>query len=89
MRNAMLAVFLTLVASIALANGNYAAGGKVLSPGDAMSRVIDAMGQPISKEPVQNRLGAQLGEYWYYKDGNKTVRFFISGGRIVEIEEIR
>lgn len=89
MRKTVLAIFLALIASAALANGNYAAGGKVLSPGDSAMRVLDAMGEPKMKEPVQNRLGAQMGEYWYYKDGNKTIRFFISGGKIIEIEEIR
>ena len=52
-------------------------------------KVQDAMGEPESKEPIQNKLGAQMGEYWYYRDGNKTVKFFISGGQIVSIEEIR
>jgi len=67
----------------------YRAGNKVLSPGDSAMKVQDAMGEPESKEPIQNKLGAQMGEYWYYRDGNKTVKFFISGGQIVSIEEIR
>ena len=67
----------------------YRAGNKVLSPGDSAMRVKDTMGEPESKEPVQNKLGAEMGEYWYYQDGNKTVKFFISGGRIVSIEEFR
>jgi hypothetical protein len=67
----------------------YRAGSKVLSPGDSSMRVLDAMGQPDTKEPVQNVNGANMGEYWYYRDGGKTVKFFISGGKIVNIEEIR
>jgi hypothetical protein len=67
----------------------YRAGSKVLSPGDSAMRVLDAMGQPEVKEPAQNVNGASMGEYWYYRDGSKTVKFFISGGKIVNIEEIR
>ena len=67
----------------------YRAGNKVLSPGDSQTKILDTMGEPESKEPVQNQLGAQMGEYWYYRDGNKTVKFFISGGRIVSVDEIR
>jgi hypothetical protein len=82
---------LALACSVVLASpgGTYRAGSKVLSPGDPSSKVLDNMGQPESKEPVENKHGARTGEYWYYHDGNKTVKFFISGGRIVDIDEIR
>jgi hypothetical protein len=78
-----------LACAAAAARGNYQANGKVLGPGDPMTKVLDTLGEPVSKEPVENKYGAQEGEYWYYRDGNKTVKFFISGGRIVDIEEIR
>jgi hypothetical protein len=71
------------------AGSTYRAGNKVLSPGDSQMKVLDAMGPPESKEPIQNKLGAQMGEYWYYRDGNKTVKFFMSGGQVYSIEEIR
>ena len=82
-------LFALLAGVAAAAGGNYQAHGKVLSPGDPMTKVLDVMGEPESKEPVQNKFGAQQGEYWYYRDGNKIVKFYISAGRIVEIEEIR
>jgi hypothetical protein len=92
MHKIILAAVLALASTAALADrggSTYRAGSKVLSPGDSSMRVLDAMGQPETKEPVQNVNGANMGEYWYYRDGGKTVKFFISGGKIVNIEEIR
>jgi hypothetical protein len=84
-----IAAALLAFAAVASPGGTYRAGGKVLSPGDSVMRVLDTMGEPITKEPVQNKLGATMGEYWYYRDGSKTVKIFVSGGKIVDIEEIR
>ena len=81
--------FAAISLGFADSSGNYRAGNKVLSAGDPISRVLDAMGPPESKEPVQNYMGAQTGEYWYYTVDNKTVKFYISGGRVIDIEEIR
>ena len=47
------------------------------------------MGQPAYKEPVTNRYGAQVAENWFYRDGSKPVKFTMSGGRVLAIEEIR
>ncbi len=84
-----LALLLLLTSSTALAFGTYRAGNKVLAPNDPAMKVLDTMGEPRMKEPVMNGYGAQIGEFWHYRDGSKTVKFFISGGRIVRIEEIR
>lgn len=84
-------LLLLACAHVAASPGDtYRAGSRVLSPGDPTVKLLDSMGAPDSKEPVQNEFGAQIGEYWYYYvDGKKTVRFLVSGGKIVEIEEIR
>lgn len=76
-------------ASNAMAFGTYRAGSVVLDQNDSVSKLIDAMGMPAWKEAVTNRYGAQVAENWFYRDGNKTVKFQVSGGRIVVIEEIR
>ena len=76
-------------ATNAFAFNTYRAGSVVLDQNDPASKVINAMGQPQSKEPIFNRYGAQLGENWFYQDGNKTIKFTISGGRVAQIEEIR
>jgi len=81
-------VFL-LVCADAAAFGTYRAGSIVLSTNDSVMRVIDAMGQPVYKEAIVNRFGAQVGESWFYRDGTKTIKFVISNGRIHAIEEMR
>jgi len=78
-----------LWSSLAIAFGTYRAGSIVLDQGDSIARVMDAMGQPASKEPVMNRYGAQVAENWFYRDGSKLVKFTISGGIVQMIEEIR
>lgn len=88
----VLALALLTISSHALAErpgSTYRAGNKVISPGDSEMKLLDAMGEPESKEQVDNQNGAHMGEYWYYQDGHKTVKFFISGGRIVSVDEIR
>jgi hypothetical protein len=81
---------LALVASApALAFDTYRAGSHVLHLNDPESKLLEYMGQPDSKTPVDNKLGAHLGDYYFYNDHNKTVRFFVSGGLIVEIQENR
>lgn len=72
-----------------MAFGTYRAGSVVLDQGDSIARVLDAMGQPAYKEPVTNRYGAQVAENWFYRDGSKLVKFTMSGGRVLAIEEIR
>lgn len=79
---------LLLWSSLAIAFGTYRAGSIVLDQGDSIARVMDAMGQPAYKEPV-NRYGAQVAENWFYRDGSKLVKFTISGGIVQMIEEIR
>lgn len=87
-------LLLTLVLTFAcapnaMAFGTYRAGSVVLDQNDSVSKLIDAMGMPAWKEAVTNRYGAQVAENWFYREGNKTVKFQVSGGRIVIIEEIR
>lgn len=85
----ILFAFSLLLSTNAFAFNTYRAGNAVISTEDPSMKVLDAMGDPRIKEPVFNKYGAQLGEYWYNKDGGKTVKFYISGGRIASIEEIR
>jgi len=67
----------------------YAAGAHVISVGDSMARVIEFMGDPTSKEDVQNKFGAHLATNWFYTVDGKTVRFLIVNGKVATIEEIR
>ena len=67
----------------------YATGAHVISVGDAMARVIEFMGDPSSREDVQNKYGAHLATNWFYTVDGKTVRFLIVNGKVATIEEIR
>lgn len=67
----------------------YRVNGKVIADGDSATRVLDNLGEPARKEPVTNRYGAPVGELWYYRDRDKTVRFFVAGGKVISIEQIR
>ena len=67
----------------------YRAGSHVLHLNDSEGDLISYMGDPDSKQPVDNQAGAHLGDYYFYTDHGKTVRFFVSGGLIVEIIESR
>ena len=67
----------------------YATGAHVISVGDSMARVIEFMGDPASKEDVQNKYGAHLATNWFYTVDGKTVRFLIVNGKVATIEEIR
>lgn len=69
--------------------GMYRAGGKVLGTGDPVSKVTEVMGQPSSKEQVLDSYNTVIGQYWYYTVGNKTVRFYVNGGRVLDVIEIR
>ena len=83
-------VFTLLTISVAAgAFSSYRAGNKVLDQDDPVGKLIDAMGQPEWRETVENGLGAQIAENWFYRVGSKTVKFQVSGGRIIIIEEIR
>ena len=84
----LMTVLLTLSAS-ADAFTSYRAGNQVLNVDDSIGKLVDAMGQPEWREAIVNGFGAQISENWFYRDGNKTVRFEVSGGRIIFIEEIR
>lgn len=88
-RVAFFTLALCLASANVLAFNTYRAGSVVLDQNDPISKVLKAMGQPQSKEPIFNQYGAQLGENWYYQDGQKTVKFTVSGGRVTQIEEIR
>ena len=92
--NAKHLIFAALIGSLSIFAAatermTYAAGSHVLSVGDSMSRVLEFMGEPASKEDVQNKSGAHEATNWYYNVDGKTVRFLIVNGKIGTIEETR
>lgn len=70
------------------ANDTLRIGQQVLTAGDPVAHVIDLLGTPVYKEPLQNQYGAYVGERWQYKrDSGRVVTITIVGGRVANIEE--
>ncbi len=70
------------------ANDTLRVGQQVLTSGDPVTHVIDLLGNPVYKEPLQNEYGAYVGERWQYRrDSGRVVTITIIGGRVANIEE--
>ncbi|WP_458070327.1 DUF2845 domain-containing protein [Rhodanobacter sp. BL-MT-08] len=70
------------------ANDTLRVGQQVLTSGDPVTHVIDLLGSPVYKEPLQNEYGTYVGERWQYRrDSGRVVTITIVGGRVANIEE--
>jgi hypothetical protein len=76
-------------ATLAHALDTYRVGSHLVSIGDSVSALVDALGEPLYKEPVESRYGNSIADRWQYRLNGKAVQFTIRGGRIEYIEEIR
>jgi hypothetical protein len=75
--------------TLAHAFDTYRVGSKLIRIGDSVSALVDLLGQPLYKEPVESRFGGYVADRWQYRIDGKAVNFTIKGGRIESIEEIR
>ncbi len=66
----------------------FRVGSHVLSVGDSAARVIELLGKPVYKEPVENRFGAYLGERWQYRVGEDDLTLVIRDARIVSMRDV-
>ena len=72
----------------ALANDTLRVGQQVLVVGDTATHVIDLLGTPVFKEPVENKFGAYRGERWQYKRENGNIVIVtIIAGKVTLIED--
>lgn len=79
----LLALSVTLHANDTLRVGQY-----VLTKGDPATHVIDLLGTPAYKEPLQNEFGAFTGENWQFRrDSGRIVTVTIIRGRVFNIVE--
>lgn len=62
-------------------------GQQVLSVGDTAVHVIDLLGTPGYKEPVQNEFGASLGERWQFSRDDHVLIITIIAGKVSSIED--
>ncbi|MEP6484382.1 MAG: hypothetical protein ABJB01_08025 [Rudaea sp.] len=85
-------VFLILIAFFAcpaFAADTFQAESRVLRVNDPETDLIEALGQPSRKLPLENSRGDHLGDYYFYVVRDKSVRFLIHNGRISEIYETK
>jgi hypothetical protein len=73
----------------AYAMDTYRFGNRLVEVGDAVSKLVDVGGEPVYKEPVENKFGAHEGERWQYKQEGGTVTFVIKDSKIASIEQTR
>jgi hypothetical protein len=84
----MLLLPLLMIGFAVHANDTLRIGEQVLTAGDPVTHVIDLLGNPVFKEPLQNSYGAYVGERWQYKrDSGRVVTITIVGGRVADIQE--
>ena len=70
------------------ANDTLRVGQHVLTAGDPVTALIDLLGTPVYKEPLQNEFGAYVGERWQYRrESGRIVTVTIIGGKVANIEE--
>lgn len=62
-------------------------GSRLVLVGDSVGRVFEVAGKPDRIVPLENRLGASIGERFEYYRAGKTVTITISGSRVVGIRE--
>lgn len=74
----------------AFAFDTYRVGTHVIHINDPEAILIDNMGPPDHSEPITNGYGVHMADAYYYEvDAHKTVKFIVSGGLIIKIDEIR
>ena len=85
----ILAFALLIVAGVAMAaQASVAFGGRLVSTGDSVGKVIEVAGQPDRTVRLENSQGGAAGERFEYYLRGKTVTIWIHGGRVVAIEEV-
>lgn len=89
MRFRWLSLVFFALSTLAQAFDTYRVGSHLLRVGDSVSALVDTLGQPLYKEPVESRFGGYVADRWQYRLDGKAVMFVIRGGRIERIEEIR
>ncbi|WP_049622228.1 DUF2845 domain-containing protein [Frateuria defendens] len=77
------------MAGAAQAGDTLRMGTQVLVTGDSVARVVELLGTPAYKEPIENRFGAYRGERWQYPLGQHVVTLTIVAGKVGDIEDRR
>ncbi len=87
-----------IILALALATASAAAlaevttirfGSGVVAYGDSMSKVRRVAGEPTRIVPIQNGMGASVGERWEYERRGKTILIQFALGEVSWLHENR
>lgn len=83
-----LVVSLLSLSLAANASSTLRVGSEVLTVGDSAVRVMQLMGTPDFKEPVESDFGGYRGERWQYqRDDGRIVIVTIISGKVSDIQD--
>lgn len=83
----LLAAVLALASSYASASDTIRIDNRIITTGMSTAEVIDRAGQPSRTVQIENRYGAGVGERWEYYRKGKQFDIWMSGGKVVKVEE--
>ena len=78
-----------VVACNAHAMDIYRVGTHIVEVGDTVGKLVDLIGDPQFKEPIESEYGGYEGERWQYRRDGGSVTFVIREGKIRHIEQKR
>ncbi len=78
-----------LFSTLALAFDTYRVGSRLIRVGDSASVLVERVGQPGYKQPIETPKGGFVGERWQYRLDGKSITFTIQAGKITAIDEVR
>ena len=74
--------------SLAFAFDTYRVGSEIIRVGDAVSRIVEIIGFPAYREPIETKEGGHEGERWQYRITGKSVTLTVRDGTVVAIDQI-
>ena len=86
MHRIIIAIALAAASTIACAD-TIRIDTKIITTGMSVAEVIDRAGQPSRTIQLENVYGAGVGERWEYYRGKKQYNVWLSGGKVVKVDE--
>lgn len=86
MHKFLIAVLLALLSATAAAD-TIRIGDRIVTTGMSIAEVMQRAGQPSRTVQLENVYGAGVGERWEYYRGNKQYNVWLSGGKVVKVDE--
>ena len=62
-------------------------GSRIITTGMSTADLIDRAGQPSRIIQLENQYWAGVGERWEYYRGSKQYSVWLSGGKVVKVDE--